>query len=178
MDAVATVAIPDTWAVLLPVMVGAALTLIAPTAGFVWARIVDFKKDKVDAAHVALCAALALERFAVMCWPVSYSGHEHAERTGQPIREDMPGLEDIPAATDWKGMDVNLADAVMSFHNRIDVAEVIAAHAHSYEHNSFAFETEVLAKGREAWILAERLRRAYDLPPQTELRKSLSSMLD
>lgn len=168
----------DIWAVLWPVIVGGTLTLIAPAAGFLWTTLNERRKAKLDAAHVALCAALALERFSVTCWPVSYSGRDHTERTGQPIRQDMPALEDIPASSEWKGMDVVLADAVMSFHNRIEAAEIIAAHAHVYENNLFSFETEVTAKGREAWLLAERLREAYDLPQQTELRKSLRSMLD
>lgn len=123
----------DIWPVLWPVIVGGTLTLIAPAVGFLWTRLSERRNAKVDAAHVALCAALALERFAVTCWPVSYSGRDHTERTGQPTRQDLPALEDMPASSEWKGMDIGLADAVMSFHNRIDAAEVMAAHAHVYE---------------------------------------------
>lgn len=131
----------DIWPVLWPVIVGGTLTLIAPAVGFLWARLSARRSAKIDAAHVALCAALALERFAVICWPVSYSGREHTEHTGQPIRQDMPALEDIPASNEWKGMDVSLADAVMSFHNRISAGALLRIRCRRWSLKSSAWSS-------------------------------------
>lgn len=144
----------------------------------VWTVWVDRKKRRLEAVNVALRAAIALERYAIACWPALYSGGEHYQRTGQPFFDHLPAFAGLPADDEWAALQTTLADRALSFANRLDISTVISTHAKVLEDNPFDTDTEAQNLGKAAWSIAADLRKFYRLPPQEQMKKSLKALLE
>jgi hypothetical protein len=134
----------DTWR-WIGVVVGTGVISAAWTT--FWGWLIELRKTATITRFVALQAAIALERYAIACWPVTYSGDDHFRHTHEPFFVNMPTLDALPESEHWRSVDVELSDAVLSFISKVQISEIKATHASRFEGNPFDVETEAARRG-------------------------------
>ncbi|UZE46989.1 hypothetical protein ONR75_18465 [Rhodopseudomonas sp. P2A-2r] len=141
-----------------------------------WYREHRAKKER--ATYIALRAAIALENYAISCWRLVFSGRAHYEQTGSPLADAVPELIGMPSDADWKEVDSSLTNEALSFANTVSIAQILSDHSRFFEGNPFEAETSAKERGRDAWLISERLRRRYKLTPRDEEKKRLEELFE
>ena len=133
------------------------------------------KAAAIEVSHVALRAALALEKYAIACGTcLSDSGTFYASSGGDgaPITQ-LPAL-DLPANIEWKRLKPNLANRALSLENTINYGNGAISFEIGYnspDEECRQGELQAGHCGHLAILLAEELRTEYKLPPMEALSK-------
>lgn len=126
-------------------------------------------KRRSERQFIALFSAVALEEFALRCANLAeeiLAGHE---TYGQINADKLPPPPVYPADCDWRLMDLQDTEDLMSFLNAIKMMQADASYARIFEDNPWALQTNCIKLGRRARGLANGLRAKYDLPAKDYL---------
>lgn len=147
------------------ILSGAVSTAIS--GGIEWYRGRDRRKS--ERQFIALFSAVALEEFALRCANLAeeiLAGHESY---GQINADQLPPPPVYPADCDWRLMDLQDTEDLMSFLNAIKMLQADANYARLFENNPWALQTNCIKLGRRARTLANDLRAKYGLPEKDYL---------
>ena len=138
--------------------------------------LVDLAKswwsNRKAARYGAMRCAAELERYAVDCWHEFIMGQGEFQQHKNISGGSLPAAPAFPNDIDWKALEPELANDVLSFSNITKVSESLANYSHVWEQNPFDYHAANKERGLEALKLAGRLRNVYDLQSPSGLDRA------
>lgn len=147
-----------------------------PTVIFTWLLnhvLVQRATLKRDKRYLAQRLAIILERFSVDCANVINDNDTFDSSGGAAGRRhaQMPVLGAFPSDSDWKAIDADFMDRVLSMPNEIELANQAISFWCEVEGDEDCMRTETNNRARQrglkAWLLACELRRRCGIPTST-----------
>jgi hypothetical protein len=129
------------------------------------------KQRRSASAYTAMRLAVIFEHFADDCTDISLRNANVDSSKGAAVDHvtQLPKLGSFPAEDDgWKALPAHLLDDVLSFQQRIKMADSIIKSAFDYAEQSDAvMETneQCILLGSRAWNLATKLRSSHGFAP-------------
>lgn len=149
---------------------GAGVVAACVNHGLVWCK--EKLALRSTCQHIALSAAVALERYAAECaYAINHTKQGVAEASMYDQRSPtngaiMPDLA-LPDHTGWKCLDAGLAAQVLALPLQIRYSQQYIARTWELD-DPFAAASELVReaarRGNDAWSIAAKLRHRYDLP--------------
>jgi hypothetical protein len=128
---------------------------------------------KRDARYLAQRLALILERYATDCAKFISDNDLHDRSGGSAGQRHLalPAMGAFPAEADWKALDPNLMDRVLSMENELVLADQKILFWWDVVGDEDSMQTEADHQagqcGLKAWSLAGELRGFYRIPAST-----------
>ncbi len=128
---------------------------------------------KRDARYLAQRLAIVLEKYAVDCANSITDNNLHDSSGGQAGERHvvLPDIGSFPAEADWKAIDPDLMDRVLSMPNELVLADQAISFWWNVVGDEDCMRTEANDQagecGLRAWLLASELRKRCGIPAST-----------
>ncbi len=134
---------------------------------FDWLRSRRTKKQ--ETRYIAMRAAIALEEFAEACASLCNEMEASQQVYGDVKASSLPPAPIYPDDVNWRLIDNEMADELLSFLNGISTKQREANYGANFESNPWELHTAAEGLGGIAWRLAKKLRERYGLTSRSYL---------